>query len=1192
MIATPYLNAIQKIPGDTASEKLKWLGKLSQNEREDRQKASGDIDRMPSELQPILRVEAAVRKKIHKDITSALKSDDVTIVRRALQASWFFDGSHKDVIDVEYFREQIFPYVSVNTRLHIIKTFTLRLKDTQFAQQMFMEIENIYGIQYALPLIVVCDEEFAYRTIVNKKIRLPLTIAKKIFRRNIDFIVRYLRLSDPSEKNFFQINIQDYAVFLPTLIKKRLAAFVELYEMHEKNPPEFRLSNTCVDVFLKKGIDYLMRKPLLYIKILPIKKIHATIMKKLFPALMPENVELYDVNKAMEYLEYYPKAEKFDFLCKTYRDKYGVEFLAKQANVTPNVLLLAPVEERVKQARVMIKTELENADTTGGDDNDMVFMIWFCYLPAAESIPLIKRAIHKATTPDNRITLLWQMITTCKVNNDEKALLDFMTYFLNRHKNEEEWVFDRTMDKIASLYDVAYFSKKIWSALNEIITLFYVKYGWVTEKVLLALIHNKLLHKIPIAEQIEILIETQLKKTYVNFECLLREHPHYNRQCLIVCAEVLKQKNNVVRWKAKEDVLVFNLVKAMYYFNERYDKKKNKSSTEIKRITIQDYPWLQRILYQDVIQKSHYYSNVISNLFRKYEPDLYRSWFEEKPEFRKEYVRKGAVIKSLKQDLRKILVNWKEYLEICKTYSYKKSVHRFIRATRWYKDLPIFFVRHCQENWRQKKDCNYLVIMALLLRGDTMAKIIEPLIPMETKVNTVYKGARDNYTLVSTLPLVMKVSNPPVPLELIARLCEGDYLSVALMALTCACRRLPLLQVMSFAENLADKRVSVTKHGIRMMYLVAPIHQLQHFLQSWWQKKQHHSIRAVLLKSTQDLFFKNPNEQSWSSYKCLISTMSVTDDLLFSELNLSSVPTEYSVDYNELMFDVIHKLLAKGLPISKVLRCIVTLLQTITEQTCDNLKDSFIKMLLETYLFNQNEELSMAAINFTVSPYLLTAKGMYYTRMDTFSEILKKEVKEGWDKSHPKKSGLYPVNYSVHTFIDNFVSEALAKERQVNPDVIAKMLETFSSVLTPQMEPRSYLLLVYAHEWAKSMSPKQFGLQLGTRIHDLINIFSPMFVSFMSKTLKDLLNNIFHEKLQKPEVMHNFVEGLIEAGNMESYFIATDFLLENMPSRNPEHHTLVKKLKDMNHAGITSLLNDRKNQIFYSQVEFDVSKIE
>lgn len=1189
MIATPYLDAIQKIPGDTASEKLKWLGKLSQEDRqEDQQKASGDVDRMPSELQPILRVEAAVRKKIHEDVTLALKSDDVTIVRRALQASWFFDGSHEDVVNVEYFREQIFPYVSMNTRLHIIKTFTLRLKDPQFAQRIFMEVDSIYGIQYALPLIVVCDEEFAYRTIVNKKIRLPLVIAKKIFRRNKDFIVRYLKLSDPSAKNSFQVNIQDYAVFLPTLMKKRLAAFVELYEMHEKNPPEFQMSNTCANVFLKKGIGYLMKKPLLYIKILPLKMIDSTIMEKLFPALMPENAELFSVKKAMEYLEYYPQHTKFDFLCKTYKDKYGVEFLSKLANVTPDVLLLAPAEERVKQARIMITTELKSADTTGDDDNDMAFMIWFCYLPTAESIPAIKRAMNKVTTPDNRITLLWQMITACKVNNDEDALLDFMTYFLNRHKNEEDWVFDRTMDKIASLYDIPDFSKKIWSALNEIITLFYVKYGWVTEKILFTLIHYRLRHNMPIAEQIKILIETQFKKTYVNFEHMLQEYPRYKRQCLVVCAEVLEQMSSAGKWKTSEDVLVFNLVEAMYHFNEKYYKKNNISPMRIKRISIQDYPWLQRILYQNVIQKTHYYNNIISDLFHKHEPELYCSWFEEKPEFRKEYVRKGAVLKLLKQNPQKILDNWKEYLEICKTYSHNKSVHRFVRATRWYKDLPIFFVRCCEENWQQKKDGNYLVIMALLLHGDTVAKIIEPLIPTETKVDTVYKDARDNYTLVSTLPLVMKVSNPPVPLDLIARLCEGDYLSVALMALTCACRRLPLLKVMSFAENLADKRVSVTKHGIRMMYMVAPMQQLHHFLQSWWQKKQHHSIRAVLLKSTQDLFFKNPNEQSWSSYKCLISTMSVTDDLLFSELNLNCVPIEYSVDHKELLFNVIHKLLAQGLPISKVFQCIVTLLHTITEEICDNLKDSFIKMLLQKYLFHQNEELSNAAVNFTVSPYLLTAKGMYYTRMDTFSEVFEKEVKEGWGRSHPKKSGLYPVNHTVHTLIDSFVSEALVKERQIKPDVIAKMLETFSSILTPQMEPRSYLLLVYAHEWAKSMSPKQFGLQLGTRMPDLINTFSSMFVPFMSKILKELLRNIFHEKLQKPEVMHDFVEGLIGAGNMESCFIATDFLSQNMLSRSPGHHTLIKRLMDMNHSGITSLLSDRKNQISYNQVEFDV----
>ncbi|XP_025262682.1 uncharacterized protein LOC112637368 isoform X2 [Camponotus floridanus] len=106
----PYLRAIQAVPGNTASEKLRWIGRLTSNS------ASGDSEQLPQELLPLLKVEIAVKEKKHDDITIALKSEDWMIVNRAFKATWFFDGSHKDTINAHYFCDYILPDVSMNTR--------------------------------------------------------------------------------------------------------------------------------------------------------------------------------------------------------------------------------------------------------------------------------------------------------------------------------------------------------------------------------------------------------------------------------------------------------------------------------------------------------------------------------------------------------------------------------------------------------------------------------------------------------------------------------------------------------------------------------------------------------------------------------------------------------------------------------------------------------------------------------------------------------------------------------------------------------------------------------------------------------------------------------------------------------------------------------------------------------------------
>ncbi|XP_014479881.1 PREDICTED: uncharacterized protein LOC106747110 [Dinoponera quadriceps] len=1178
MITTPYLSAIQKIPGDTAGEKLKWLGKLNL----DQEMASGDIDQLPSELQPILHVENAVRKKIYEDVTSALKSGDVTIVRRALQASWFFNGSCKDVVNVEYFRKQIFPYVSVNTRLHIIKTLALRLKDPQFAREMFTEVESTYGIQYALLLLMVCDDDFAYSTIVTKKVDLPLSVAKKFFRRNMDFMVRYLRLSDPASTGSFRVNIHDYEVFLSKLVKKRLDAFVELYEMHQENPPRVELNNVCADAFLKNGMHHVLRRPHLYMKILPLKRISAARMEMIFPRLMPENAGSFDVDKLLKYLKYYPKEKRLDFLRATYKTKYNEEFLDTPKNVTPDILKLMPAEERIKHARIkMAEEENEFRD----DDLDVMSYetVWLCYLPTAESIPSFTNSMKTAMTPDERVGLMWRMLYTCSVNNDEDALLDFMKYFLTRHKNEEDWVYDRVLDRINVFYDLPRLSERIWAVLSDIIAMFFVKYGKATEVVILGLLHYRLLHDMPITETVEMVLKSQLKRGCVNFDYIFRKEPYCKRRFLVTCIELVEEKVKADKWKDHKNELVFSIVYAMYNFNEKYSK-----SRTFESMRINDYPWLLRTLYQDVIQDApyHYYNRSVASLFRKHEPELYRSWFKEKKDDRIEYLKSGVTLRLLNQNTQTILDNWKEYLTACLTYYHDKNVHRFVRATRWYKDLPIWFLEYCWENLQQKKEGSYLAIMALLLHGDTVAKLVEPLIPTETTVNISNENAGEDYAFVQNLPFVMKLSNPPVPLRLIGRLCEGDYLRLALSALTSVCRRSPLPEVMSFAANLSDKRVGVTKHGVRMMCLVAPVRQLETFLLFMWNKSKHHSIRALLLKSAQDLLFKNPNNHSWSLLKNLISTMDVTDNLLFSKLNANLVPPEYAVNYIELLFDVIHDLWEKGLPVKETLSCITGMLKMFTGPTCDQLPSSFVEKLMRRYLFHEVNDISNSTITIVCS-YLLSVNETHETRMEIFSDIFKKEVKRGWDKKDPKKSSFYPVNYTVGCLICSFVTEASSVNRQVDTRVIGEMLDIFLSVLTPEMDPSSYLLLVYAQEQArtKSKTPEEYGLHIGRKIPELVETFSLMLVPLMTDTLKNLLN-ICHafdgNLITEMQTRLGVAEGLIGAGNMESCCMAACLVSEYIPCRNVRYHELMSKLLNMNYPAVSCLLNERKNRIDYN----------
>ncbi|TGZ54384.1 Uncharacterized protein DBV15_09615, partial [Temnothorax longispinosus] len=546
-----YLQAIQKIPGDTAGEKWRWIGRLILHQD------SEDLEQLPPELLLIQDVEIAVKKKKHEEITLALKHEDLTIINRAFKASWFFDGSHKEIIDVAYFCERLFPYVSVNTRKRIVITLAHRLsgKDPVFAQQMFTAVASTYGIQTAYPLFMACDNNFVCKMIEEKGFVLPVEFVKKIFYKNPDLVVRFLKLLNPKQGNMTKrtplaIGINKYKRFLPKLIKRRIEAFVELYETYR---PSIVLSNTCAEIFLKKAKQHLIEKPLIYIRILPLRKINQYLMKSIFPSLLPNNMCDFSTNTMLDYLKYYPHDKKYELLRTSYETKYNANFLEAK-NVTPDLLRFLPAEERIKQARIKIG---KMVCAIPGDYETA----WICYLPANEAIPVIKETINKTADENHRLDLIMQMMYACKINEDDDALSDTLTYVLNRHKNESCHVLEIILRHLFLKYDIPHLNRKQGSLVEEIAKLFRIKHNSIPTEILEALVLFKCIHNMPIEDLLDIMLERNTKFN------MLTEYPQYEKQCLITFANLI-QKKYLEDFLPKQGMFC-RFVVAMYNFNDR-----------------------------------------------------------------------------------------------------------------------------------------------------------------------------------------------------------------------------------------------------------------------------------------------------------------------------------------------------------------------------------------------------------------------------------------------------------------------------------------------------------------------------------------------------------------------------------------------------------------------------------------------
>ncbi|KAM0727306.1 hypothetical protein ACS0PU_006638 [Formica fusca] len=1192
----PYLRAIQAVPGNTASQKLCWIGKLTSYQ------ASGDPEQLPQELLPILRVEIAVNKKKYEDITSALKSEDWTIVNRALKAAWFFDGSHKSIVNAEYFCEYVFPYVSMNTRARIVTTLANRLADPELAQQLFTKMASIYGIYNAYPLIVACDEAFVYKTVEQQKLVLPVGTVKKIFRKNPDLIVRYLKLLKPvnaTERAPFPVDIDKYKFLLPKLVKKRPDAFAELLEMHEANPLKITLSNTCAEIFLKKGQRYLNKKPHLYIDILPLRKINIELMESIFMGLLPAKSSCFDTDLILKYLQYYPQNEKYKLLRESYMAKYGTELLDEDKNITPALLRILPAKERIEQARIKLEKE-----KLGEIQNNNIIKkyerAWICYLPVNEGIPVIKEKISKASVDVDRLDLIFQMFYACKINENDDALTDSLKYFLNRHKNEEFMVFQRTMDHLLLLYDIPHLNENQNSLLFDIIKLFYVKYGCNrAEGMIEAIIHFRLIHNMPIDELVCMLIDGK-NRWYINFN-LLKEYPQYERKCLVTFAEIISK--NLDRWLKHETDYTKNtlcqFIVAMYDFNDRCKK----SGTKIERMTIKSYDWLLNDIGALISFDNKFPLDAqnILKILQKQEPELYRTLNPQKKIA--DMIKSGEALALLKQNPQDILRQWKHYLVKCKEQHLCKQVQRFVRATRWYEDIPIRFVESCMNDLHylhghtEYKDTNKmaptLTILAILLHGDTLTKLIEPLVPTETTIDASHPDTSKNYELVRHLPTTMRLSNPPVPLELVAKLCEGDYLSIALMTLTNVSRRSCLPKVLSFARKLYKMRVGARKHGVRLMYQIAPMDELTEFLREMWTLESHHSIRQVIFEAVQKLLSMAPNPDNWSLYCLITHTMHLKDEALLSQMKLlPSIPNEYVSKYFEIWLEVINDLELLGLDAQKTNKYIINFLGEITAPVCNLLSENFAQDIMKKYLFIVDVDLSKAARRFSMLYLFPEDETKFTVHSKEFIDIFHSILKAHWNTTHPKKSRFFPYNNAVHLFVEDFVVSYVnrfSSNKSTDMQFVDDMLKIFSSVLVPTQDVRSYLLLTYTKKLQECTSTnKCFGLQFGQHLPELVKIFSSSLVHFMAKILDHFLDRVFEDHTNLEEFKLTVIEGLIKADNTDSCFMAVTMLspvtLKNLATR---YDQLIVKFQEMKNPAITSVLYDHLNVLDFKSIIFD-----
>ncbi|XP_044014484.1 uncharacterized protein LOC122856748 [Aphidius gifuensis] len=1175
---SPYLDAIQKIPGKTPGEKLKTLNNIANKFIAVSANTTDKIQSTPElsdVLVPIVSLEVA--KVLHQpeEIVAALKSDDIALNDRALKVKWFFNGTNKNITNFDYFYNNIFSYVSVNTRDKIIKKLAkhLLLKNhTTIAEEFYINLKNKYGDNSARRLCFACSENFIENTIFNWKKTLNFVDLDIIYQRYPNVAIKYIKK-----------NTEQYQKFLPKLLKKHPNEFVNLAKEYSGNL-YIELTHKKSELFLKNCRHELLENPKIFFSILPLEFITSKLTKtefyKVFKGLFPSNIDSFDYDEFyiyINYLKYYDEKEKFNYFMSTFQDLYGLNFLEK-CPMTFEIIKLLDPEERIKQARI----KLENDESIGKSKID-IEELWICYLPTNESIPVLKEKITKTSDADDRCEFLKALIYTCSINKDDDALLNVLDYIFSHHKNEKFPAIHNILDQISTDFDIKNLPNEHLVILDKFIRFLNIKnllkkQASVSKTILGDLIYSKIKNQEDIYDYIGMYIGLQYPG-YYHWEILI-DYPEYNRKCLVEIIErtlILKDK-----FQNYLSSLISSLLEAMADFNESNSKAKK----QLDNLDIQNFPLLLEAV-KDIL-KSNYKAREdtddpikkIKKYLKKINENIYLELELSESEFND-----SSIIKQLQKSPDKIIQNWEACFDKCKQNIKKHNfVRRFLNYARWHQDLPILFSIKCF-NELKNEDAD-MKMLAVLYEGASYEKLITPLIPDTMKLDLEDERTKDQYELNTAIIWSLCIVNPPLSLNPVVKYFEEDYKNVIVHSLNNIARRIPVDKIMEFSKTLSNQIVSIKKHGIKLFCLVGSFEQKQMMLIDLWKNENHISIRQIIFECCSKLFIDTPNLQNWNLIKNCIAEIKIEDYFWNNILDYKNISDEYfTTSIMEVLKTIKRieetnsdfKLSTSPKYIGKILRNNMSRLTLFTEELHENIINNYFADVSRCE-FILSEDIQM----FVINGYIGEANDEQFEfRIKFLTKLLSEIVNNHWDISSDLNPNFSPANFMIGRLIHG-VGKMSHSPRKI--ETAQTLLDDLSKILRPKQLGICYLNLTYIILIDDITLPETTSNKLVQLIPSLIEIYSneamPMIVSTFKKYLWSCFDRYIFNSNYIYGGKHIFcleVIGHLASSNDELIILFATLLLLEIELHCidvSKYLKIIQILKKSKHPAVTLALSD------------------
>ncbi|XP_057336598.1 uncharacterized protein LOC130675121 [Microplitis mediator] len=1160
---SPYLTAIQKVPGITPGDKFRALNQIARNivKLVNQNRSIFNISsKIPIGLKILVQVEVVRLSEQFDGILEAIRNGDSVVINRTLRAKWFFNGSHENC-RVQFYKAQIFPFVSLQSRHKIIKTLAKYLTaNPAIAEEFYTALTLMYGDKQAHPLLMACSESFIWSRITEHKLRLNNRIVRILFDKYPKLVVEYLKLSkksdDKFERNLRPVNLQTHASFLPRLLKGYPDSFMELIKLHNNNF-NIKLSRRSSNLFFKKFPDALMRNPQLFQPMLNLKVVHKNLtdlqFKAIFKQQFPPDIDSFEFDKLLQFLEYLPKSNKLPLMISTFEEVYGFKLIDCYEIISGSNLLMLPRNDRIK----LVEEILKKID---GKSEISYYMLWVCYLPCNESIKCLRRKIKHVDDLNLRFELIVRLLFTCQVNADNDSFVRVMDYIATEHINEPEWYFVAIFQYISNTYPVYTFRSQHWDALIHFIVLTKNKlkdcYHEIPLDLIVAAVRYDLVNNInDNTRRMKLLTEFYLNLRAAKW-LVFTDSFQYNRICLEHFITNLMDYELPIAENVMTTGLISLLV-TIYDFNNAVTEAKS----DVKVILIKDHPKLVkkvRSLLSDHIRDDINIKN-LKVAVRNLDQDLYNACVSKSVRKTEKLpktvipvnLKSKSTWKMLKTDPQYFEYNWEPFLNECLARIFvpgvtKKSLlefdslaRRFLRLSRWCQDLPMKIVRRLQENFEKFKDGRDLIALAFLLEGPNLEPFLGTFGVLEATEVTFKDPAAPGMKATSVLR-ALSVANPPVSLDLILKFCVNDCVESGINCLINVSRRTGVDEVILFALDLLKPRpiaqpVCIRKLGIRLFCMVEDAEHSHLILANLWTHETDQKIRKLLVRNSLKLFKAFPEDKNWELIKKCIDGLRPDDIHTFESLmKFDYIPNEFIAEYVRKLFSLFRRLGDEENGFQPdVVWFYITKLLNIDKNILVLFSDELHNEIIDKYVLDLSvpKNVQSAGHSYLIN-YIVTARDKLEDRLNRFRNIFIKIVKGNLDVPHPTEPSFYPANYFVHELINNIIY-SLPNNRIKRKLAYTATKAAVDSDLKTHRDPKFFLLFTLTCIVYKA-SPEKLATAINRFLPTYAKSFGKDYIEVIAKYLQEFIDSCISDRRYQIEV----VDSLRGLGNDDARSLA------------------------------------------------------